>query len=394
MSSSEIVLEKIPSLLDSEKEEEAIELLSQLITSHPELAEAYLLRGNAYRQLRQWGPALSDYERVVALKPDCAAAHLYQGVVFGKRLNHQEALRCCNTALSLTPDFAEAYYWRGRANYELGHYLQSLTDLNEALRLQPTFPEAMAFRWTAQSKCNELRLLPPVIDFSRHFPFSKLFKDMNEPISVKSPHGKLECRWVEIDPLYIHSGGVTACDPLHTHHVELSLAVKPGTYPVRLLIASFKKLKLTLESTNEQLESLIACAAVILSDSAPVSWELLTYADGSKCYDTDSGFGCFVDQELARDDGLGSSPLGQTFDALSELEKKVTHTEGCPWANVKIDSADGANVVAFKAGFGTDPAVGNYATYVGRDKQNEPAVLLQDFWLLDEKSEAVELTPA
>jgi tetratricopeptide (TPR) repeat protein len=103
MSSSEIVLEKIPSLLDSEKEEEAIELLSQLITSHPELAEAYLLRGNAYRQLRQWGPALSDYERVVALKPDCAAAHLYQGVVFGKRLNHQEALRCCNTALSLTP---------------------------------------------------------------------------------------------------------------------------------------------------------------------------------------------------------------------------------------------------------------------------------------------------
>lgn len=51
--------------------ENAINLLDQLIATHPELAaEAYYLRGNAYRKMGDWQGALNNYQESINLNPE------------------------------------------------------------------------------------------------------------------------------------------------------------------------------------------------------------------------------------------------------------------------------------------------------------------------------------
>lgn len=50
---------------------DAISLLDQLITTHPELAaEAYYLKGNAYRKTGDWQRALNNYQEAINLNPE------------------------------------------------------------------------------------------------------------------------------------------------------------------------------------------------------------------------------------------------------------------------------------------------------------------------------------
>lgn len=57
-------------------------------------------------------------------------------------------------------------------------------------------------------------------------------------------------------------------------------------------------------------------------------------------------------------------PSGQTFPLTAEVE---------------VDPASGANVVAFSSGFGD----GAYPTFVGLGSDGQPAVVITDFGVLD-----------
>lgn len=53
----------------------ALDLLDQLITTHPELAaDAYYLRGNAYRKKGDWQGALNCYQKAIDINPNSPAA--------------------------------------------------------------------------------------------------------------------------------------------------------------------------------------------------------------------------------------------------------------------------------------------------------------------------------
>lgn len=53
---------------------------------------------------------------------------------------------------------------------------------------------------------------------------------------------------------------------------------------------------------------------------------------------------------------------------------------GCEWVNIDLGDV---NLILFEAGFTIDNTIAQYATYVGRDASDKPAVLLTDFWVLD-----------
>ncbi|WP_300726363.1 tetratricopeptide repeat protein [uncultured Bacteroides sp.] len=68
-------LKEIREQIGSGQAENAIALLNQLINTHPELAaEAYYLRGNAYRKMGDWQGALNSYQEAIELNPESPAA--------------------------------------------------------------------------------------------------------------------------------------------------------------------------------------------------------------------------------------------------------------------------------------------------------------------------------
>ena len=68
-------LREIKKLIGNGNAETAIDQLNQLITQHPETAaDAYYLRGNAYRKLGDWQGALKSYQEAISLDPESPAA--------------------------------------------------------------------------------------------------------------------------------------------------------------------------------------------------------------------------------------------------------------------------------------------------------------------------------
>jgi predicted TPR repeat methyltransferase len=95
----------------------------------PTPAEAWVACGNVlyhYRRLTCAGPAVAAYERALAIKPDLAEAWLGRGNVLNLVGRYGEALSAYDKALAIEPDLTES--WLGRAGA-----LQELERRDEAI---------------------------------------------------------------------------------------------------------------------------------------------------------------------------------------------------------------------------------------------------------------------
>lgn len=73
-------LEEIKKLLTNSESDNVISATQEWIEAakdRPEMAEIYYLRGNAYRQMSQWGKAMTCYLHAMELQPDGPAAKAY-----------------------------------------------------------------------------------------------------------------------------------------------------------------------------------------------------------------------------------------------------------------------------------------------------------------------------
>lgn len=67
-------LSNIQRLIDEENVDKAISCLDHYISLNGDnMAEALFMRGRAYWRLQEYGPAITDFEKAVALDPDCGA---------------------------------------------------------------------------------------------------------------------------------------------------------------------------------------------------------------------------------------------------------------------------------------------------------------------------------
>jgi tetratricopeptide (TPR) repeat protein len=94
---------------------------------------------------------LAAYDRALSLKPDLAEAWLGRGNVLDDLLRRDEAFAAYDKALSLRPGLAEAWLGRGNASYDLARYDAALTAYDKALRcinaIEPGFrPTIYTFR--------------------------------------------------------------------------------------------------------------------------------------------------------------------------------------------------------------------------------------------------------
>ena len=103
------------------KLDEAISAFSKAVNRAPEFAEAYQLRGNAFKELGDYPAALEDYSRVLVLAPD-AYWFNRRGLTYEEMKNFEAAAADYTRALSLDPKWAVTYNNRGFARFHLKDY--------------------------------------------------------------------------------------------------------------------------------------------------------------------------------------------------------------------------------------------------------------------------------
>ncbi len=207
--------------------------------------------------------------------------------------------------------------------------------------------------------------------------FSKLFIEGRE---IGSEIGRVTLTLRSAGELNVPSGRVVACDPLVSPDMPpFAKDVPKGTFPVTLSVASF-----------EDGDRRVAAALLRFSEREAVRWELALHPDEDVSdleegevfgypVDSDSGTGCFMDEETARIvvEELDEEEFSDKL--VEEMEK--TYEDTWSWANIEVESGKGANLVAFSTGVGDDD--GMYASYFGLDESGEIVCLVTDFSLFE-----------
>ncbi len=135
--------------------ENAVSFFNRTIEMDPNMAEAYLFRGLAYRNMQKYKEALADYTKLLSIDPNSAPAYNNRGVVYWKQGKHKEALADYNKTLSLAPNDYIVYNNRGVVYYEMGNYENALADYTKAISLNSKFAQSYWNRAVSYLKLNK-----------------------------------------------------------------------------------------------------------------------------------------------------------------------------------------------------------------------------------------------
>ena len=122
--------------------EKAIADFNQAINLDPKNAYAYAYRGVALHQLGQYQKAIEDYTQVINLYPEFELIYVFRGKTWYNLNNDQKAIYDYTQAINLNPENAEAYRGRGKARLGLKQYKEAIDDYTQAINLDPKLAEA------------------------------------------------------------------------------------------------------------------------------------------------------------------------------------------------------------------------------------------------------------
>jgi len=108
----------------------AVDILNKALRLEPEYAEAYLRRGLAKSDLRDWEGAFDDLSRAVRLNPT-AEAYAFRGLVSMRGGNYLGARKDLDKSLSITKRQHRAWNFRGTLNRIEGYQIQACKDFDE-----------------------------------------------------------------------------------------------------------------------------------------------------------------------------------------------------------------------------------------------------------------------
>src|SRR5208283_4385691 len=118
---------------------EAIEAYNKAIELNPDMARAYLERGNAHLARGNYEQAIKDLSKAIELKinykPDYALAYVYRGAAYENSGNLKQAIKDYSKAIEVTPGKADFYNARGFAYSKLGNYQRAIKDYSKAIKL-------------------------------------------------------------------------------------------------------------------------------------------------------------------------------------------------------------------------------------------------------------------
>ncbi len=153
----ESLLKETQAALDAQDYTRALSLAEKAIFAMPSYSEAYRLRGNARRNLKDLQKALVDYNRALQLDGQNHLAYGGRAVVRSQLKDLDAALQDVNQALRLKTDYAKGYGIRAVILIAQKQYGPAINDLNESLRLNPKNAGGLLSRGNAKYESGDYR---------------------------------------------------------------------------------------------------------------------------------------------------------------------------------------------------------------------------------------------
>jgi tetratricopeptide (TPR) repeat protein len=127
---------------------EALEDLTEIISSAPIYALIYKRRGDIYYSQSKNDLALADYNQAIKLNPKYSYAYQRRGWVYFYQKQTQLPLPEFEKAIEVDPTNGEAYYGKGSFHYELKQYDLALAEYTKAIEFDPKHSNAYNDRGT------------------------------------------------------------------------------------------------------------------------------------------------------------------------------------------------------------------------------------------------------
>jgi tetratricopeptide (TPR) repeat protein len=124
-----------------------IDKCTETVNKYKGFSLAYYKRGVAYRDVKNYDQALSDYSEAIRLYPKFGYAYNSRSVVYiEQKKNYAAAISDATNALRYNPSLDSAYYNRGLAYFYQKTYDASLADFNQVIRFKPDDVDAHYYR--------------------------------------------------------------------------------------------------------------------------------------------------------------------------------------------------------------------------------------------------------
>jgi tetratricopeptide (TPR) repeat protein len=122
---------------------QAISEFNKAIEVEPTYKEAFLRRGYANHAQKGYDEAISDYTKVLEIDPEEAAAYYNRGNAYLEKAEYDRAISDYTRAIEIAPNQAQTYYHRANAYRDKGQFDQALSDYRRAIELNPKYVAAL-----------------------------------------------------------------------------------------------------------------------------------------------------------------------------------------------------------------------------------------------------------
>ena len=112
--------------------------------------DALVNRANCYSTLKDFGPAIPDYDKYIKLMPDCTNAYLWRCIALYNVGRYDEAFADINKFNVMRPNNSNTYLWRGVLYMQKKDYKTAITNFDSALQLNPDLMDV--YNWRGLSK--------------------------------------------------------------------------------------------------------------------------------------------------------------------------------------------------------------------------------------------------
>jgi tetratricopeptide (TPR) repeat protein len=127
--------------LQTQRPDEAIELIEKAISISPDDAQAHSNLGIAYRNLNQLQKAAEHFHASIQLAPKNPGPFNNLGGVYVLLGHYEGAAMCFKQALAIQPGLADVHFNLGNALVQLQEYDEAIQNLEHCLKLRPDFAE-------------------------------------------------------------------------------------------------------------------------------------------------------------------------------------------------------------------------------------------------------------
>ena len=126
-------------------------------------AVALSWRGEAYRLMRKYDEAISDFNAAILLKPDNVWTIVCRSSAYRKLKRYAQALEDCNRAIELEPENSWAYNSRGETHLSMRRYEEALRDFDRSVDIDPSNS------WGIASRAKAYRIMHRTQDALKEF---------------------------------------------------------------------------------------------------------------------------------------------------------------------------------------------------------------------------------